>query len=40
MAERIEKIICNVLDKTHKWQVEEAMEVFSEGSEGLYRRSC
>lgn len=39
MAARIEKIICAVLDEAHKWQIEEAMDVLSEGPEGLYRRS-
>ncbi len=31
---RIEKIICRVLHEAHERQVEEAMEVLSEGPEG------
>jgi hypothetical protein len=35
MAVRIEKILCTVLHEAHKLQVEEAMDIFSEGPEGL-----
>ncbi len=38
IAVRIEKIIATVLDEAHKKQVDEVMDVFSEGPEGLYRR--
>lgn len=38
MVVRIEKIIVSVLDKAHKRQVEEVIDVFSEGPEGRYKR--
>src|SRR3990170_4118330 len=37
MAVRIEKILCTVLAKAHKRQVEETTETLSEGPEGFYR---
>lgn len=36
MAVRIEKIVATVLDEAHKWQVEEVMDVLSEGPEAFY----
>jgi hypothetical protein len=39
MAMRIEKIIATVLDEAHKRQVEEGLDILSEGPEGLYNRS-
>ena len=39
MAVRIEKIIATVLDEVHERQVEDVVDVLSEGPEGLYRRS-
>lgn len=38
MVVRIEKIIASVLDEAHKRQVEEVMDVFSEGPKGRYKR--
>ncbi len=38
MAVRIEKILCTVLHEAHGRQVEETMETFAKGPEGLYRR--
>ena len=38
MAVRIEKIIAAVLAEAHKQQVEEVMDVYGEGPEGLYKR--
>ena len=37
MAVRIEKILCTVLDQAHKWQVEEAMNTFSERPDDFYK---
>ncbi len=34
---RMEKIICTVLDETHKRQIEETMNALEEGPESLYR---
>ncbi|MBA2377740.1 MAG: hypothetical protein H0V75_16740 [Rubrobacter sp.] len=34
---RMEKIICTVMHKAHKQQVEETMDVLSEGSESFYK---
>ncbi len=39
MAVRIEKTIAVVLAEAHRRQVEEVVDVLSEGPEGLYRRS-
>jgi hypothetical protein len=39
MAVRIEKILCTVLDETHKQQVEETTETLSEGPEEVYGSS-
>jgi hypothetical protein len=39
MAVRIEKILCTVLDETHKQQVEETTETLSEGPEEFYGSS-
>ena len=36
MAVRIEKLLCTVLDETHKRQVEETTETLSEGPEEFY----
>ena len=38
MAVRIEKVIATVLHKAHERQVEETMETWSVGPEGLYKR--
>ena len=38
MAVRIEKVIAAVLEEAYKLQVEEIIDVFSEGPEGLYKR--
>ncbi len=35
---RIEKIVTTVLDEVHKRQVEEIIDVLSDGLEGLYQR--
>ena len=37
IAVRIEKILCTVLQETHRKQVEEAMDTLSEGPERFYR---
>ena len=37
MAVRIEKIIATVLKEAHERQVEETMDVLSEGPEGFYK---
>jgi hypothetical protein len=37
MAVRIEKIIATVLHEAHERQVEETMDILSEGPEGLYK---
>jgi hypothetical protein len=39
MAVRIEKILCTVLHEAHERQVEESMDILSEGPEGLCRRA-
>ena len=36
MAVRIEKILCMVLHEAHRRQVEETMDIVSEGPEGFY----
>ena len=36
---RIEKMLATVLREAHEWQVEEVMEILSEGPEGFYRTS-
>jgi hypothetical protein len=36
MAVRIEKVIATVLNEAHGRQVEEVMDVLSEGQEGFY----
>ncbi len=36
VAVRIEKALCTVLHEAHKRQVEEVMDVLSEGPEGFY----
>ena len=37
MAVRIEKILCTVLHEAHKQQIEEAMDMLSEGPESFYK---
>ena len=38
VAVRIEKILCTVLHEAHEWQVEETMDILSEGPERFHER--
>ena len=38
MAVRIKKIVASVLKEAHEKQVEEVMDIRTEGPEGLYKR--